>query len=339
MKLFEFNYNGKKLPLTLEESNHIDTFVKVKMAGTGVKFLLYYIDTTLDRNDLNKDIVQIVEPVIFLLISTGNSAHSISEIISFLDYYNNCLLKHKIIISKNVIALLPLLWELICLFIPLQNIIILNEDIIYKCSCLTTHRNHHFNYTKNWSKIPFNKVENVLYFKELQYIKNDFLTNTNFLFDKVENIYNEHRNSFQLFNNIMFIKTKNDVLSSTLHRSIDNPSESIKNLMSLNNIHFININDFKNIFEYICVFYHAKNIIVSYGGPCCTNRFFCNQNANIIVLANLHYKPEYEFNNENNEYWHVRHSHLYPVESQFFLLDFENTINEDNFNKILNFLK
>lgn len=30
--------------------------------------------------------------------------------------------------------------------------------------------------------------------------------------------------------------------------------------------------------------YHAKNIIVSYGGPC-TNRYFCNPNSTVIVYV------------------------------------------------------
>jgi hypothetical protein len=106
----------------------------------------------------------------------------------------------------------------------------------------------------------------------------------------------------------------------------------------MNNIQFISMKDFKNIEHYICVLYHAKNIIFSYGGPCCTNRFFCNPESNVIVLCNMHYKPEYGGYPEKNEYHHVRHSHLIPVKKQTFLLDLENYIDETNVNKILNLL-
>jgi hypothetical protein len=99
------------------------------------------------------------------------------------------------------------------------------------------------------------------------------------------------------------------------------------------------INDFKDIYEYICVFYHAKNIIVSYGGVACTNRFFCNPNANVILIANLHYKSEYDSNNENQMYSHIRLSHIYICKTQSVLLDFENHIDINNIDSIINLLK
>jgi hypothetical protein len=52
----------------------------------------------------------------------------------------------------------------------------------------------------------------------------------------------------------------------------------------------------------------------------------------------LYYKYEYEFNNNSQNYWHIRHSHLCPVKMQYFLLDFENELNENNINKILQFI-
>lgn len=70
----------------------------------------------------------------------------------------------------------------------------------------------------------------------------------------------------------------------------------------------------------------------------CTNRFFCNPNANIIVLGNLHYKYEYDYNNETKNYWHIRHAMLSPVKSQHFLLDFENYLSIENINKVISLL-
>ena len=54
----------------------------------------------------------------------------------------------------------------------------------------------------------------------------------------------------------------------------------------------------------------------------------------LLYLVNV-----YEYNNENQMYWHVRHSHLYPVKKQHFLLDFDNNINENNINNILQLLQ
>jgi hypothetical protein len=70
----------------------------------------------------------------------------------------------------------------------------------------------------------------------------------------------------------------------------------------------------------------------------CTNRFFCSPNSNIIVLGNLHYRSEYEYENESKKYWHLRHSMLTPVKSQHFLLDFENYFTVENIKKVISLL-
>ena len=84
--------------------------------------------------------------------------------------------------------------------------------------------------------------------------------------------------------------------------------------------------------------YHAKTLIFSYGGPTCTNRFFCNPSATVIVLGHTHYRPEYEYKNDDAMYWHVRHSHLIPVNKQYFLLDFANSLDEKNVQEILDLI-
>jgi hypothetical protein len=115
--------------------------------------------------------------------------------------------------------------------------------------------------------------------------------------------------------------------------------DNIKEILNSKNIKVISVNDFKDIYEYICVFYHAKNIVTSYGGVACTNRFFCNPNANVILIGNLHYKHEYDYDNETQMYWHLRFSHIFVSNKQKVLLDFENKIHIDNLNKILNLLE
>ena len=330
MKSYAFNF-GTQLHL-LEETIHKDTYVNLSLNDDIIKWFIYYIDSTCD---LNKEIIKINEPVTFLLISTGNSAHSISEIISFINYYK----EGTICISEYVLNYLPFLFQFITLFIPKEKIIILYEQYVYHFSHLITYRNCHFNYTNQWDKVEFIKYKKMLHFDNIQYIKNNFVEDTLFLFDKVEEIYKNYKDQFQLYDNIMLIKTKKDKLSSTINRAMEIVPEKIQKKLIANNIKFLNLNEIKNIYEYICLFYHAKNVMVSYGGPCCTNRYFCNPDAKVIVLAHLHYRHEYEYDNENQQYWHVRHSHLYPVKKQIFLLDFDNSIHEGNIGIILNYLK
>jgi hypothetical protein len=334
MGYYKFKFSPAFQLLDGEEEKHNDIWCKINLHIDGIKFITYYIDKNIH---VKPGDILIEQPTTILLISTGNSAHSICEIISFLNYYKNTNCTNIIAISEYVLELLPLLYDLIKLFIANDKILLLHKNINYKFNTLTTYRNYHFNYTKCWDKIGFSKNNNILTFNNIEYILHEFLVDTLFLFDKVKEIYDTYKHEFELFDNIMLIKTSNDKLSSSISRAMDVPNENIINILQQRNIKFLSIPYFKSIKHFICVLYHAKNAIFSYGGPCCTNRFFCNPKANVIVLAHLHYKHEYS---DGKDGWHhIRHSHVYPVNSQSFLLDFDNNINEQNVNDILSLMK
>jgi hypothetical protein len=200
-------------------------------------------------------------------------------------------------------------------------------------------RNHHFIYVNNWDTIPF-KINNLhIQFDNIQYIKDMFSVNCKELFLKIDEIYNIHKHKYQLYDSIMIVKTTREIYSVSLHRAMKYPNDDVLKIISDNNIKFLEISQFKDIYEYICTIYHAKNIIFSYGGPMCTNRFFCNLNANVIVIGNLHYKPEYEYENQSKNYWHIRHAMLSPVKSQHFLLDFDNYFTIKNIHNIIQNIK
>jgi hypothetical protein len=333
MNTYKFCFSGQTTPQQCSESTYINNFVKVKKNDI---FLIYYIDNKLD--EISNNIIQIKETTTFLMISTINSAHSICEIISFINYYKNRKCKDLIAISEFVPTFLPLLFDLIKLFIDSNKILIINEKNTYKFNNLVTYRNLHFNDTVNWNSVNFTKNNNILKFENIEYIKNNFKENSLFLFNKVEEIYNTFKDKYELYDNIMLIKTMNEKNVSTASRGINPLDENTYNILLKNNIKYLKTSDFNDIIHFICVFYHAKNLIFSYGGPCCTNRFFCNPKANVIVIANLQYKHEYDYNNKTELYWHIRHSHLHPVKNLTFLLDFEDNINENNINNIIKFL-
>ena len=327
MNKYIFNYNADpNLPKCNEENIIENAHVKVSKINN---CNIYYID-----NNVNYKSVKPLNTCNIMLISTCNSGHTISEIISFINYYKTNNYNNLIAISEHFIKSLPFMYELVKLFIPEKKFIILYEKYIYRIKKLITYRNHHFNYIKNWESVNFNLSNNNLYFENIQYIKNDFLSDSIFLFDKIKDIYNKYKNKYVLYDNIMLIKFNNENCT-TPQRGFDILKSEIVNILNNNNIKIVSISDFKDIFHYICCLYNAKNIILSYGSTCCTNRFFCNPDANVICLANKHYINEYEYKNESKLYWHVRHSHLMPVKKQTFLLDFDNDINLNNINNIL----
>jgi hypothetical protein len=334
MPHYVFNYNGDiNLPKSSVENIYNNIYCNVSYIQ---HINLYDFDKKNVKNSRN--IINISEHINIMLISTTNTAHTLSEIIAFLNYYKLNNYTNKICIYENIINKMPFMYQLILLFIPKNQIIILSSSNTYYFSKLITHRNQHFNYTKCWDTVPFIKKDNNLYFENLQYLKTQFFCDSMFLFDKVAEIYELYKNSYELYDNIMIIKTNNEV-ATTPNRGFHCLNNNIYDILKNNNITVLKITDFKNIYHYICVLYHAKNIIFSYGGPACTNRFFCNPDSNIIILANKHYRDEYEYNNNDKSYWHVRHSHLIPVLKQTFLLDFDNYIDTTNIKKILSLVK
>lgn len=334
MKKYIFNYDGRKdLPQMKEEEIYYNNYVKIDLLNE--LLMVYYIDEEISNCN---EVYKIEEDMVLFLISTSNSAHSISEIIDFINFYKKYE-NLKIGISEFIPKKLPFLYELIKIFIQEDKIIILNKLNTYKVNKLITYRNVHFNYLNKWNNIEFNEINNILYFNELQTIRENFVVNTLPFFRKIEEIYNEYKDNYCLYDNIMLVKTNIDKYVFSRKRCMEKIDDNTINIINNNNVKILSINDFSNIYEYICTFYHAKNIIVSYGGIACTNRFFCNPNSNVILIANLHYKSEWDYDNLSKNYWHIRHSHIYPSKTQSVLLDFENDINENNIYKILDLLK
>jgi len=44
---------------------------------------------------------------------------------------------------------------------------------------------------------------------------------------------------------------------------------------------------------------------------------------------------EYEYNNSNKDYWHIRHSHLCPVKKQTFILNMDKELTKEVIEKII----
>ena len=172
MKQYNFSFSGQTEPKQDEEEIHNNIFVKMILKHNLTTFIEYFIDDKIDEVDQinSNNICTINDEATFLLISTGNSAHSICEIISFINYYKNISPNKVIVISEYVLEILPLLFDLIKLFINNDKLIILKKNTIYKFNTLVTYRNIHFNYITNWPNINFSKNNDILRFNNLENI-------------------------------------------------------------------------------------------------------------------------------------------------------------------------
>jgi hypothetical protein len=355
MNKYIFNFdNDPNLPPYEEENMFYNHYIKIatwnlsgppspwqKPGLPGPAHFYYWI---VSSNEVRGSIIKIPEDIVLCLISTNNSAHSLSELISFINFYKKYE-TNKIGLYSDFVKKLPFLYQLLKIFIPEDKIILLKPGYSYKFDKIITHRNQHFNGLKICGLIKFEIVDNIIHYNYLEDVPENFLINgTNEFLNTMKDIYNNHKHKYILFDNIMLVKTSKDKDEnkniSSPNRCMNKIDDKTVDILNNHNIKILSLDDFSDIYEYICVFYNAKNIIVSYGGSACTNRFFCNPDANIILIANLHYKDEYDLYNTDTskKYWHIAFSHIYPAKKQTVLLDFENYIDESNVYKILNYL-
>jgi hypothetical protein len=330
--IYPFNYlHDPKGPPIGEVT--IFTNVAIDITFTLPLFISYRISRT------HSNVSSIVEPIEMLVLSTTNPAHSLGEFTSFLEYYRTKKEQPKVCINSTIVTKMPYLYGLISLFIPEDKRLLIDSDTIYTFTSVTFRRNHHFVYLQEWNTFAFTVSDNIMLFNDLRRAKDLYSVNCSRLFEKAKEIYDTHRHRYELYDSIMMIKTAKEKYSVSPNRALSYPDQNIRTMIADKGIQFVEVSQFRDIYEYICTIYHAKNIVFSYGGPMCINRFFCNPDANIIVLANMHYKHEYEYNNSSKDYWHLRHAMLSPVKRQHFILDFDNTLTKDNVTQICSLLE
>jgi len=326
---YEYNfYNTPDGPIIGEESVFINKLIEISLTFNRLSYIISSNDDNLNNNNINDTIIMIV-------ISLINPEHALSEFLSFLEYYKkNKYEKYNVGISQFIVDRIPYFLELIELFIKKEKIIIIQSNTLYNCNKIIMRRNHHFIHTNRSDTYKCHTNNLQLQFDNNSNINNFFSLNCNQLLFKIKEIYTKYKDNYTLYDTIMFIKTDQETHELELQHSIKYPHENIIKILLQNNIKIINSKSFKDINEYICVLYHAKKVILSYGKYTSFNKYFCNPDAEVIVLANLHYKSQY--NCTQQKYWHIKFAMLAPVRIQHFLLDFENELTIENINRFIN---
>lgn len=264
------------------------------------------------------------EPMVMLCISGLNAGHALSEIMSFMAYYERLDIPLRVGVSGVVRDRLPLIFQLLGELLPAGRLFVLEDGRVYLCTRLAMRRNRWFISVRNWKAISYQKRENIMYFEDIRQIKNDFTDPTANFLRRVGEIYAAHHQKYDLNRKIILIKSSDDPLACSPTRSMYVFPEA-RAMAERAGFRFVSVSDFADINEYICTLHHAEKIIVSYGSTTCTNRFFVNSNATVTVLAHLHYQNEYCATDDD---WHVLHSHTFPVSKQYVILDHPNEIDE-----------
>ncbi len=148
------------------------------------------------------------------------------------------------------------------MFIDIKNIILLKTNNYYNFKNLKVLNVIHYLSVKSENNIIINLKKkynnNLLSFYNLNNdINNLFSMNISFVFEKCKYIYDNYKNNYILYENILLIKENTLTNTNLFFKNIDKKTNEI---LSVNNIHKININNFSDIKEYICVFFFTLKI-------------------------------------------------------------------------------
>lgn len=262
----------------------------------------------------------------FLYFTQTNVAHSISQLIISLYEIISLDNTPNLYLSKCIVSM-PFLHKLIPLLFKTDKITILDDDTLYKCENIYIPPYIWF-YGDYEEKYTYDSINNVRIFTPLERNNSKFKNHMQYFNKIIEDVYLTHCKSYKTYDSICIIKSQLSTDSTTPQRSMI-LSDNVVKLLEKNGFHFFLPHTITDIIEYIVLMKSAKNIISSYGGAQCVNRFFYT-NANVKVLCNKHYESEYK------KPWHNAIS-LFKSINTFFFLDIENTISETKIQDIIKY--
>jgi hypothetical protein len=327
---YKFNFNGAPEPLESELNLIRDCFFKTSLQ----QHIISYSFAPIGSLKMEPDYVVIDEPVVLVALSTTNSAHSISELLSFLNFYLRAGLQEKVAISAIVRDKLKFLYQLLHLFIPADRIILLNDNETYRLRETWVRRNQHFCYLKSWNSIEYERHENTLVFDNLGYTVPFYSEDISIFLSKSAELYQAAKDIFPIYKKVMLAKLSTDPNMTTPGRALIIDGQVMR-VLEAGGIKLVSIGDFKEITQYIATLFGAEKFVTSYGGAACTNRFFLNPSSEVVLIGNKQYAWEYEYPSDMGEHWHLRHSHLFPVKKQTVLLYHNDRVTEADAHRLV----
>lgn len=328
---YPFNFNGDPKRPPWREVNRTGP---ARFGFTRLDHLILYMIKQEAIDPLDRDSIRHDEPLIILALSTTNSAHSMSEMLSFVAWYKAIGSPYKVGVNSILGERLPFVTKLFREFIPADKIVDLDASRHHVAPALWIRRNLHMNSIVAWDQVPYDRQGDLLVFPSLEGVVNMFHESPKICMDMATRILERWSKTNEPADVVMLLKTSSDSSSTTPGRAME-MSPDIKMRFMAAGIKVVSIDDFATLDDYIGTIRGAKTFVTSYGGPACTNRLFCAPDARVIVLANEAYRWEYEYPVESGEYWHIRHSHLFTAAKQAFILDHPNVMTNVEADRLL----
>lgn len=306
-----------------------ETFMSFRMVELFICYLF------VDKSDKDKidEYVEIDDDVIILNLSTINSGHSLDEAVSFVSFYKEFGGGTKVGINTFILDHLPHVYQFVRKFIEDENIIILDKNKKYFIKRAYMRRNTHYNYVKNWKSIPYTEKADQLTFQASATASLDFVDSPSLLQTMSHDIWRANHGRFAESDIVMLCKTTDESLAATPKRAMYLSSERRDHLINAG-IRILSPSQIRSFDEYVSVLHGCRTFITSYGAAACTNRFFVNPAARVVVLANRHYDSEYA-GPSDPPFRHLRQTHLFPVTEQKFILNHNNEFEDTDIGNLL----
>ncbi len=144
--MYEFDYVGDSTTARWGAINVVENQQLGFMRTDHFISYLFQDDTALFASGR---VVDLNSPFVLLTLSTTNSAHSICELLSFLNFIADCELDLPIAVNSHIVEGLPMLFAILQRFVPAQRLIVLNAGNSYRVRMGYVRRNIHFNATLN----------------------------------------------------------------------------------------------------------------------------------------------------------------------------------------------
>jgi hypothetical protein len=299
--------------------------------NTGSKVIgRHYADPKSDNETLGYSTIAPtkLENGYFLYFNQTNVAHSLCQFI--ISYYEIITRDKnpKLYVSQCILKL-PLIHKLIQLLFNIDTFHTIMEDTLYHCENIFIPTYIWF-YGDYVDYHEYDVPNNVRIFKPLERDDSQYKHHISMFNAAIDEIYHNNFTRYKTYDNIYIIKSQLCSDSTTPQRGMS-LSHNVLDILNEHNYHMILPHKITDIIEFIVLLKSAKNIITSYGGAQCINRFFFT-NGNIKVICNKSYKEEYKL------VWHNVYC-IYKSITTLLFMDINDDISVSEIKKIISYPK
>lgn len=280
-------------------------------------------------------------PVLMFCITGFNSAHTLSHVISFAEFYSrlseempHVAREMRIGVPSEMQELIPHVYSVLRKLLPWARFICLEKEKVYSFKNLTMRRNSWFTALNKGRLLDAKQTLDLLSFEDLSWAKHSFSDDILPLLRLAKNIHDDNIHRYDSCEKIIVFKVADGSFMQTPHRALTLTDEA-RHFAADKGYKFLFPTAIESTEEYITKLHSAKIAIFSYGGPTCTNRFFLNRNASVLVVAHESYRGEWDVKHPEFDFPHIRQSHICPVLKQRFLLNVPDLIDIDEMRKII----